>query len=335
MELRPLGRTGMRVPTLCLGTMTFGGQSDEPASFAILDRAFEAGITFLDTANVYPLGGGLATVGRTEEIIGRWIKQRGVRDRLLIATKCFGRMGEDANSGGLSRYAIQRAVEGSLTRLCTDVIDLYQTHQFDRHTPQEETLRALDDLVRAGKVRYIGCSNYPAFRVAQALGASDKLGLARFESTQNRYNMLFREIETELLPAARESGIGVLVYNPLAGGMLSGKYQAGDAPREGTRFTLGSAGVLYQGRYWQEATLKAAEKFASACRAHDCDPVAVAVAWTLAQKGVTSAIIGASRVDQLAASIQGGELALNEGLAKLCSSLFWELPRRPVNDGYT
>jgi aryl-alcohol dehydrogenase-like predicted oxidoreductase len=213
--------------------MTFGVQADEPTSFAILDRAFAAGVDFFDIADVYPLGGGTATAGRTEEIIGRWLKERGVRPRIFLATKCRGKVGEGVNDVGLSRFHIQRAVEASLRRLQTDVIDLYQTHFFDPFTPIDETLRALDDLVRAGKVRYVGCSNYPLYRLAEAERIARELGSARYETLQPRYNLLFREIERELLPLCFEEGVGVIPYNPIAGGMLSGKYRAGEAPRAG------------------------------------------------------------------------------------------------------
>ena len=253
MQYRQLGRTGLRVPPLCLGTMTFGLQCDEATSFAIMDRALEGGIDFFDTADVYPLGGDHTTAGRTEEIIGRWMRDRGNRDRIVLASKCAGAMGAGPNDLGLSRYHIQRAVDESLRRLGTDVIDLYQVHAFDPVTPIEETLRALDDVVRSGKVRYIGCSNYPAWRLGEALATSDRLGIARYDSLQPRYNLLYRDIETELLPLARAAGLGVIVYNPLAGGFLSGKYQAGETPREGTRFTLGGAGRMYQARYWHDA----------------------------------------------------------------------------------
>jgi aryl-alcohol dehydrogenase (NADP+) len=315
--------------------MTFGMQCDEALSFDILDRAFEAGVSFLDTADVYPLGGDFSTVGRTEEIIGRWMKARGNRSRVLLATKCFGRMGAGKNDGGLSRYSIARAIEGSLSRLQTDAIDLYQTHHFDANTPIDETLSALDDLVRAGKVRYLGCSNYPAFRLAQAHAVSQHRGLARYETTQSRYNMLYREIETELLPLARDTNMGVLIYNPIAGGMLSGKYKPGQAPAEGTRFTLGSAAGRYQWRYWHEQTLAAATTFADACRQRDLEPASVAVAWVLRQPGVTSAIIGASRTEQLTATLKGAELKLDDELVKQCDALFWTLPHRPVVEGYT
>lgn len=332
--MRPLGRTGIRVPSLCLGTMTFGLQCDEATSFAILDHAFEAGVRFLDTADVYPLGGGLETVGRTEEILGRWMRDRGVRDELILATKCRGKMGPGPNDGGLSRLHIHRAVEGSLRRLGTEVIDLYQTHFFDPHTPIDETLRALDDLVRAGKVRYIGCSNYPAWRLSQALAASERLGLARYECIQPRYNLLYREIETELLPLVRDERLGVIVYNPIAGGMLSGKYHRGQKPPEEGRFSLGSAARTYRERYWHEAQIEAVEDLASQARDRGVELASVAVAWVLRQPGITSAIIGASRPGQLDATLAGGELELDEQLARLCDEVWWRLPRRPVAEGY-
>lgn len=334
MQARALGRSGLKVPVLTLGTMTFGLQCDEETSFAILDRAFAAGIDLLDTADVYPLGGDLQSVGRTEEIIGRWLAARGNRDRVLIATKCRGRMGSDRNDEGLSRHHIVRAVEASLRRLGIEAIDLYQTHFFDPETPIEETMRALDDLVRAGKVRYVGCSNYPAWRLAQALATSERHDLARYDSVQPRYNLLYREIETELLPLCRDEGIGVLVYNPLAGGFLSGKYRPGDAPREGTRFTLGAAGRMYQKRYWHDPQFEVVEGLRQACEARGQSLVSVAVAWVLAQPGITSAIVGASKPEQLDATVRGAELVLDAELAKLCDEAWLALPRRPVIEGY-
>jgi aryl-alcohol dehydrogenase-like predicted oxidoreductase len=205
---------------------------------------------------------------------------------------------------GLSRFHIQRAVEASLRRLRTDVIDLYQTHFPDPHTPIDETLRALDDLVRAGKVRYVGCSNYPLFRLAEADRRARELGLTRYETLQPRYNLLYREIETELLPYARQEQLGVIVYNPIAGGLLSGKYRAGEAPRAGTRFTIRGAGEIYRQRYWDEAQLVAVAELAKEVEARGLALAAVAVAWVIAQPGVTSAIIGASRPEQLDATWQ-------------------------------
>ena len=334
METRKLGRTGLRVPVLCLGTMTFGLQCDRDTSFAILDRALEGGLDFLDTADVYPLGGGLDTVGRTEEILGEWLRARGNRARIVLATKCCGPMGRAPNDAGLSRQHVVAAVDASLRRLGTDWIDLYQSHAFDGATPIDETLRAFDDLVRAGKVRYVGCSNYPAWRLAGALRAADRLAVAGYVSVQPRYNLLYREIETELLPLCRAEGLGVLVYNPLAGGFLSGKHTAGAAPEAGGRFTLGTAAGIYRHRYWQDAQFRAVERLAKECEARGLALVSAAVAWVLAQDGVTSAIIGASRPEQLAASLAAAELRLDPELAKLCGELWWELPRRPVIEGY-
>jgi aryl-alcohol dehydrogenase (NADP+) len=314
--------------------MTFGLQCDERTSLQILDRACELGLDFLDTADLYPSGGNLGTVGGTEEIIGRWMRERGNRDRIFLATKCRGPMGPGPNDHGLSRYHIQRAVEGSLRRLGTDVIDLYQTHFFDQHTPIDETLRALDDLVRAGKVRYIGCSNYTAWRVTEALGTSERLGLARYETIQPRYNLLYREIETELLPLARAMKVSVLVYNPLAGGFLTGKYQRGEPPREGTRFTHGTAARIYQHRYWDDAQFEAVEVLRKEADARGLSLASVAVAWVLRQPGVTSAIIGASRPDQLDAAWNALDVEFDDELAKVCDTLWWRLPRRPVAEGY-
>jgi 1-deoxyxylulose-5-phosphate synthase len=334
MRTRQLGRTGLRVPPICLGTMTFGLQCDEATSFAILDRAFEGGVDFIDTADVYPLGGELNTVGRTEEIIGRWMKQRGNRDKIVLATKCAGAMGAGTNDNGISRYHIHKAIDESLRRLQTDVIDLYQVHSFDPRTPIEETMRALDDLERWGKVRYVGCSNYPAWRLGEALAASDRLGISRYDSLQPRYNMLYRDIETELLPLARNEGLGVIVYNPLAGGFLSGKYRKGDDPLEGSRFTLGTAGPRYQERYWQDALFDAVDELRPVCEARGLSMTSVAIAWVMRQPGITSAIVGASRADQLDASLAAVDVEFDDGLKAACEALWWSLPRRPVIEGY-
>jgi aryl-alcohol dehydrogenase-like predicted oxidoreductase len=334
MQTRRLGNTGLEVPELCLGTMTFGLQCERDTSFAILDRAFEAGLVFHDTADVYPLGGGLDSVGRTEEILGEWMRDRGNRDRILLASKCRGPMGRGPNDAGLSRQHIVKAVEASLQRLGTDRIDLYQSHAFDAATPIDETLRAFDDLVRAGKVRYVGCSNYPAWRLGEALRAADRLGVEGYVSVQPRYNLLYREIETELLPLCRAAGLGVLAYNPLAGGFLSGKHKAGADPEAGTRFTLGTAGKVYRHRYWQEAQFAVVERLAKECEARGQSLVSVSVAWVLAQEGVTSAIIGASRPEQLQASLDAAALTIDAELQKLCDDAWFELPRRPVVHGY-
>jgi 1-deoxyxylulose-5-phosphate synthase len=292
-----LGRTGLQVSRLCLGTMTFGLQCDEPASVAILERAAAGGITFLDSADVYPLGGGLDTVGRTEEILGRWLQGR--RQDFVVATKCAGVMSDRPWDRGASRKHILDAIEASLRRLRTDYVDLYQIHHPDPKTPIDETLRALDDVVRAGKARHVGCSNYHAYQVARALGRSEVQGLARFDSVQPRYNLLFRQIERELLPLCGEEGIGVIPYNPLAGGFLSGKHRRDAGPTAGTRFTLGTAAGRYQQRYWREREFATVEELRPLAAAAGMSMAQMAVAWVLAHPAVTAPIVGASRPEQL------------------------------------
>jgi aryl-alcohol dehydrogenase-like predicted oxidoreductase len=292
-----LGRTGLRVSRLCLGTMTFGLQCDEAASVAILDRAAAGGITFLDTADVYPLGGSLDTVGRTEEILGRWLQGR--RHEFVVATKCAGAMGARPWDRGASRKHVFDAIEGSLRRLRTDYVDLYQLHHPDPETPIDETLRALDDVVRAGKARYVGCSNFPAWQVARALGRSDVLGAARFDSVQPRYNLLFRQIERELLPLCQVEGLGVIPYNPLAGGFLSGKHRRDAGPTAGTRFTLGTAAERYQERYWHAREFATVEALLPLAREAGMPLARLALAWVLGHPAVTAPIVGASRPAQL------------------------------------
>jgi aryl-alcohol dehydrogenase-like predicted oxidoreductase len=292
-----LGRTGLSVSRLCLGTMTFGLQCDEATSVAILDRAAAGGITFLDTSDVYPLGGGLDTVGRTEEILGRWLTGR--RHEFVVATKCFGAMSARPFDRGLSRKHILDAIEGSLRRLRTDYVDLYQCHHPDDETPIDETLRALDDVVRAGKARYIGTSNFAAYKIARAMGRSEALGVARFDSAQPRYNLLFRQIERDVLPLCLEEGVGVIPYNPLAGGFLSGKHRRQGGPTPGTRFTLGNAARRYQDRYWHEREFDTVEALRPLTAEAGMSLTRMAVAWVLAHPAVTAPIVGASRPEQL------------------------------------
>jgi len=316
MEHTRLGRTGLKVSTLCLGTMTFGLQIDEPAARSVLARATDGGVTFLDTADVYPLGGDLDLVGRTEEILGRWLKGR--RHDFVLATKCFGRTGPHAWDVGNSRRHILEAVEASLRRLGTDYIDLYQLHQDDPDTPIDETLAALDQLVRQGKVRYIGCSNFVAYRLARALGRSETLGLARFDSVQPRYNMLFRQFERDLFPLCLEEGVGVIPYNPLAGGMLSGKHGRDKPPEQGTRFTIPNAGSMYQERYWHEHEFNAVDAFLQIANEAGLKPATLAIAWVMRQPAVTAPIIGASRPEQLEDTLAAAEIELGDDLfAKL------------------
>lgn len=327
MEIRNLGRTGLRVTEVCLGTMTFGQQCDEATSFRIMDVADDAGVRFFDTADVYPLGGGADRRGVTEEIVGRWLRERGARERIVLATKCRGAMGPGANDEGLSRKHVIAACEASLRRLQTDYIDLYQVHSPDAGTPIEETLRAMDDLVRAGKIRYVGCSNYPAWQLATALGASERLGLSRFDCAQPRYNLLFRMIEDEILPLCRAQGVGVIAYNPLAGGMLTGRYRGAAAPQEGTRFTLPHSGEVYRRRYWSDPVLGAVDGLARFLAPRGRSLVHVALAWVLAQPGITAAIVGASRPEQLRESLAGVGLRLEAEELRACDDLWYSLPR--------
>ena len=307
-----LGRTGLSVSRLCLGTMTFGLQCDEAASVAILDRAAAGGITFLDTADVYPLGGGLDTVGRTEDILGRWLQGR--RHEFVIATKCFGATSARPWDRGSSRKHILDAIEGSLRRLRIDYVDLYQLHQPDPETPIDETLRALDDVVRAGKARYVGCSNFHAWQVARAVGRSEVLGVARFDSVQPRYNLLFRQVERELLPLCQEDGLGVIPYNPLAGGFLSGKHRREAGPTAGTRFTLGNAARIYGDRYWHDREFATVEALRSLAEEAGTSLPRLAVAWVLAHPAITAPIVGASRPEQLDDVLPAAEKGLDADL---------------------
>lgn len=280
--------------------MTFGYQCDEPTSHAILDTAFDAGIDFIDTADVYPVGAPPPDFGKTEEIVGRWMASK--RDQVIVATKCFFPTGPKPWDAGNSRKNIMRSIDASLTRLDTDYVDLYQIHAWDRHTPIDETLSAMDDLVRTGKVRYIGCSNVLAYQLARAIGRSETLGLHKFVSVQPRYNLLFRQNERELFPLCAEDGVAVIPYNPLAGGFLTGKHSRGE-PTDGTRFTLGFAAERYQDRYWHDHMFDIVDVMKEFADETGVNLATLAVQWVLANPVVTSPIIGASRPDQLSDAI--------------------------------
>jgi 1-deoxyxylulose-5-phosphate synthase len=314
VEHTRLGRTGLQVSKLCLGTMTFGLQCDEATSAAILDRAAEGGVDFLDTSDAYPLGGDLSTRGVTEEILGRWL--RGRRDRFIVATKCFAPTGPAPFDAGNSRKHILSAVEASLRRLQTDYIDLYQLHGYDRVTPIDETLGALDDLVHQGKVRYIGCSNFLTYQLVRAVGRTETLRLTRLDCVQPRYNLLFRQIEREMLPYCREEGIGVIPYNPIAGGLLSGKHSRANPPPEGTRFTLGNAAQAYQDRYWNDRDFDTVEVLRRLADQAGVSLVTLSVAWVLANPAITAPIIGASRPEQLGPSLAAAEFTIDDELKK-------------------
>jgi 1-deoxyxylulose-5-phosphate synthase len=290
--------------------MTFGLQCDEPTSIAILDHAAEGGVDFLDTSDAYPLGGDLSTRGDTEEILGRWL--RGKRDRFIVATKCFAPTGPAPFDGGNSRKHIMSAVEASLRRLQTDYIDLYQLHGYDQQTPIDETLGALDDLVHQGKVRYLGVSNFLSYQLVRAVGRTETLRLARVDCVQPRYNLLFRQIEREMLPYCGEEGIGVIPYNPIAGGLLSGKHKNTSPPPEGSRFTLGNAAQNYQDRYWHQREFDTVEALRDLAEQAEVGMVTLAVAWVLANPVVTAPIIGASRPDQLDASLAALDYKLDD-----------------------
>lgn len=303
MEHVTFGRTGMRVSKLCLGTMTFGTQCDEVESFAILDAAFDAGITFIDTADAYPNGQDGELSGLTEEIIGRWMVSRDRREDVILATKFWAPMGPNPWNRGASRKHVVGALDASLRRLQTDHVDLFQIHFFDSDTAIDETLRALDDMVRAGKVHYIGCSNFAAWQLAKAIGRSEALGLARYESVQPRYSLLHRDIERELLPLCRHDDVAVMVYNPLAGGLLTGKHRIETGPTEGTRFTLGSASKRYQQRYWADDKFETVDALRPLAEVAGISMAQMALGWVLAQPDVTVPIIGASSSGQLADAI--------------------------------
>jgi len=328
LKIKRMGRTGLKVSEICLGTMTFGNQCDEPTSHAIMDTAFASGVTFFDTADAYPLGAKPDMLGRTEEYVGRWLNaSEGRREQIVLATKCRMPMGPNPNNQGASRKHIMAAAEESLRRLNTDYIDLYQIHAPDPETPIDETLRALDDLVRSGKVRYIGCSNYPAWELCKALWTSDRLGLARFDCVQPRYNILFRHIEGELFPLVLDQGLGVISYNPLAGGLLTGRYQVGQRPDEGTRFTVHNAGKLYQQRYWQEPQMQAVDTLKKFCNERNISVAQLALAWVLAQPAITSAIVGASKPEHLEQTLPAVDFTLDDEMRAVCDDIWYQLPR--------
>jgi 1-deoxyxylulose-5-phosphate synthase len=302
------GRTGLKVSRLCLGTMTFGYQCDAETSVAILNTAAESGITFLDTADAYPLGGPPDLVGRTEEIIGQWLAPR--RDQFILATKCHYPTGPMPWDSGNSRQNIVRALEASLRRLRTDHVDLYQLHSWDPNTPIDETLQALDDVVRSGKVRYVGCSNFLAYQLARSVGRAEVLGTTNFISVQPRYNLLYREQERELFPLCAEEGIAVIPYNPLAGGFLSGKHQPG-SPTEGGRFTLGAAAGRYQERYWHDRMFAVVDEIRPIADEAGVSMATLAMQWVLANPVITSPIVGASRPEQLSDPVAALGVALD------------------------
>ncbi len=312
MEYRTLGRTGLKVSELCLGTMQFGWTTDETSAFEVMDAYFEAGGNFIDTADVYSRWAPGNPGGVAEEIIGRWMKARGNRRAVVIATKVRGEMWDGPNGQGLSRAHIMLAAEDSLRRLGVETIDLYQSHWFDADTPIEETLRAYDDLVTQGKVRYIGCSNYPAWRLCRALWASDVERLARYDSLQPHYNLVHREeFERELAELCADQGLGVIPYSPLAGGFLTGKYRK-DAPLPD------SQRVRSAQRYMNDRGWAALDALLAVAEARGATPSQVALAWQLTQPVITAPIIGANTVAQLQDALGAAGMRLTpEEMTKL------------------
>jgi aryl-alcohol dehydrogenase-like predicted oxidoreductase len=300
MESVRLGRSGLKVSRICLGTMTFGREADEQTSFQIMDRYMELGGSFLDTADQY-------SFGISEEVVGRWIKARGVRNQVILATKVYQQMSPGPNDGFLSRYHILQACDASLRRLQTDVIDLYQIHRWDPETPPEETLEALNDLVRQGKVRYIGCSNLKAWHLAQYMSLSERQHWSRMVCMQPIYSALNRSIESEILPYCAEEGLGVIVYNPLAGGMLTGKYRRGQPLPQGARL---QSSTQYYDRYYTEQALDIVEAFVRAAEGRGVTPAQLALAWVLGEPRVTCPIVGARNLEQLNDTLGGLAIGL-------------------------
>lgn len=318
-----LGRTGLTVSRLALGTMTFGLQTDESTSHRILDRATEGGINFLDTADVYPLGGTVETTGRTEEIIGNWLRAKGTsrRSAFILATKAANKVGPNPWDQGNSRKHLLDAIDASLKRLQTDHVDLYQLHHDDPKTPLDESLEALDVIVRSGRARYIGVSNFLSYRLARAIGRAAVNKLTQLVSVQPRYSLLFREIERELLPLVDEEGLGVIPYNPLAGGLLTGKYAPGAKPEDNTRFTLGTAGSMYQDRYWNERSFATVQQLHQLAAEAGVPLATLAVAWVMANPLVTAPLLGASRPEQLDATLAAADYKLDADLKKRLDDL--------------
>jgi len=334
MKQRRLGRTALVVPEIGLGTMTFGSMADESESLAILDKGFDAGLNFLDLAEVYPVPPDPETAGRTEEICGKWLVGR-PRDAVILATKVAGPTGGwfqgpvRGGQTGLDRHNIEQAVEASLRRLGTDYIDLYQTHWPEPDFPIEDTMEALDRLVEAGKVRAVGCSNESAYGLTKSLGKSELLGLARYETIQNNYSLLNRRFEDELANVCLREQVSLLAYSPLAGGVLSGKYDGGAWP-EGARFSRyrehSKRTEVMTRRFINEKTLAATARIHEI--ASDCGmaPVTFAVAWTLTKKFLGSCLIGVTSAAQLDDHLAAADARIPDDALQACDRLAKDIP---------
>jgi len=306
MNYNYLGNTGIQVSGLCMGTMTFGREADKAASRAIFNQCRDAGINFFDCANVYSLG-------KAETILGELISD--CRADLVITSKFAGAMGSEPNTGGASRRHMVASLEASLKRLKTDYVDIYFLHRFDENTPLEETLRALDDVVAQGKVRYTGVSNFAAWQIAKALGVSARNGWTAFHCVQPMYNLVKRQAEVEILPLAESENLAVISYNPLGGGILSGKYGTERKAGQGRL----SGDDMYRRRYGEQWNYDAAVKFTEFARDKGYHPVSLAVAWVAHHPAVTAPIIGARNVEQLKDSLQAADIQMSADLyAEIC-----------------
>ncbi|WP_374393963.1 aldo/keto reductase [Sphingopyxis sp.] len=324
MQSRRLGKSAIHVSDICMGTMTFGSQTDEAEAIRILDRCFDEGINFYDTAEGYPVPPDTKWVGRTEEIVGRWLKTKN-RDAIILATKVSGPSHVWFKSpcrGGmtaLDRHNIRSAIEASLTRLQTDYVDLYQTHWPDHDAPYDEIMDALDELVREGKVRILGCSNETSWGLMKSLAASERLGAQRYHTIQNNFSLNNRRFEDELAQVCRQEGVSLIPYSPLAGGVLSGKYQNGARP-EGARFSryLGMEGrqAAMGRRFVNDKSLAATERYLAIAEEHGLHPVTMATAWSKQHDFVASTIVGVSAYDQVAPILAAKELVLSDELMK-------------------
>jgi aryl-alcohol dehydrogenase-like predicted oxidoreductase len=306
MEYRNLGRSGLKVSPISLGTNAFGGRADEATSIAVVHKALDSGINLIDTADTY-MG------GESERIIG--LALQGRRAQAVLATKGWFPMGEGPNDRGLSRKHILDAVDASLRRLQTDYIDLYQMHNWDPETPLEETLETLNDLVRSGKVRYIGCSNFAGWQFVKALGISERRGWARFISNQPEYSPANRKIERDVIPAGIAEGVGQIVYFPLAGGLFTGKYKRNEAPPEDSRAI--TQGERFKTRWMTDRNFTLVERMTEIAAEAGISLPHLAIAWAMAKPGVTSAIVGASKVAQLTDNIGACEAKLTPEVIKL------------------
>ncbi len=307
MDYKNLGNTGVKVSELCFGTMTFGKEADEETSAAMFYRCREAGINFFDCADVY-------AGGRSEEILGKLIASS--RDEIIITSKFYFPTGQDINARGASRKHMMKALESSLKRLNTDYIDIYFIHHFDEEIPLEETLRALDDMVRQGKILYLGASNFAAWQIAKGLGISAKEGWVRFECIQPMYNLVKRQAESEILPMALSENLSVIPYSPLAAGLLSGKYSTPHKPKTGRLLE----NQLYKTRYGEDWVYEVAERFTEFANAHGYNPVSLAVAWVAHHPSVTAPIIGARTPQQLEGSLGSAEIQMDSDLyTEICA----------------